>query len=214
MFTIKEYLAGSISSAIQTICVYPLDTLKVNKQSDIKKIIKINQLYKGLKYPLMFDIFAGSLLFGTYYNLKKHYSNETSSLITGIFVGGIMNPFDVYKIKNQLQIKKQINIFRGTHLTITRETIGNYIYFGSYEYFRNEYKLSPCISGGLCGGIMWTIVYPIDNIKTNYMMKDICIKDYVIKNYKNLFNGYKYCLMRAIPANIIVFEVYESIIKL
>ena len=61
---------------------------------------------------------------------------------------------------------------------------------------------------------MWTIIYPIDNIKTNYIIKDICIKDYVIKNYKNLFNGYKYCLMRAVPANIIVFEVYESIMKL
>ena len=68
--------------------------------------------------------------------------------------------------------------------------------------------------GGLCGSIMWTFVYPIDNLKTNYIINEFYIKDYLKKNYKNLFNGYKFCLLRAIPANIIVFQVYEIIINL
>ena len=210
MFTLREYLAGSISSVIQTITMYPLDTLKVYKQSNTSKAIKVNNLYKGIKYPLIFEGFAGSLLFGTYYNLNKYYSKETSSFITGIIVGSLMNPFEIHKTKNQLHIKKHINMFRGLHLTIGRETIGNYIYFGSYDYFRKECQLSPSLSGGLCGAIMWTIVYPLDNFKTNYTMNNMSIKEFIKNN--NLFKGYKYCLIRAVPANFIVFEIYEKLI--
>lgn len=210
MITSKEYLAGSISSMLQTISMYPLDTLKVYKQSNIKKTIRIKNLYKGLTYPLLFDTFAGSLLFGTYYNLRKNnFSKEESSLITGIIVGTVMTPFDVYKIKNQCQIKKEINLFRGLHFTVGREIIGNYIYFATYDYFRSEYKLSPAVSGGLCGGIMWTVIYPIDNYKTNYTIKDISIKEFLKEG--KFFKGYKYCLMRGIPANIIIFDLYEKI---
>ncbi len=92
----------------------PLDTLKVYKQSNIKKTIRIKNLYKGLSYPLLFDTFAGSLLFGTYYNLRKNnFSKEESSLITGIIVGTVMTPFDVYKIKNKRSV---ISIYLGVKI--------------------------------------------------------------------------------------------------
>jgi len=212
---LKEYIAGSVASLIQTITVYPLDTLKTYSQSRRTIPIKFFNLYRGIKYPLVFDSCIGSLMFGTYYNLKKNnYSNESSSIITGLLVGLSVSPFEVYKIKNQLNISKNINIFRGIHFTISREIIGNYIYFGSYRYLKKELKLPTYVCGGLCGSIMWTFVYPIDNLKTNYIINEFYIKDYLKKNYKNLFNGYKFCLLRAIPANIIVFQVYEIIINL
>ena len=74
-----------------------------------------------------------------------------------------------------------------------------------------EKNLSPCIAGGISGGLMWTVIYPIDYIKTNYIINDIQIKEFVRNNYKNLFNGYKYCIMRAIPANMIIFQVFEFV---
>jgi hypothetical protein len=210
----KEYLAGSIASSVQTLTVYPLDTLKVYKQSKINKPLKLNNLYKGIKYPLMFDIISGSILFGTYYNFKKTYSEETSSLLTGIIIGTIATPFENYKIKNQLHLTK-IKLYRGIHLSVFRESIGNYIYFGSYDYFHNSLKYSTAISGGLCGAIMWTVIYPIDYVKTNYIINNnTSISNIIKNNYKNLYNGYKFCLMRAVPANIIIFEVYEKIMEL
>jgi len=211
----KEYLAGSIASLVQTLTVYPLDTLKIYKQSRLNKPLKINNLYKGIKYPLMFDIISGSILFGTYYNFKKSYSKETSSVLTGIIMGTAITPFEIYKIKHQLHLSTRIPIYRGVHISILRESIGNYIYFGSYDYFHNVLTYSAAVSGGLCGGLMWTLIYPIDYIKTNYIINtNTTIANIIKTNYKNMFNGYTYCLMRAVPANIIIFETYERIMKL
>ena len=210
-FNIKEYISGSIASAIQTAAVYPLDTLKIYKQTNINKPLSIKNIYKGIYYPLLFDICAGSVLFGTYYNMRKSYSKEYSSIVTGIVTGIIINPFDIYKIKHQTHLShKTIPLYKGCLLTIARETIGNYIYFGTYEYLKNRGVPIP-ISGGIAGAAMWTTIYPIDNIKTNYQIKNINIKNYIKNNYKNLFNGYKYALLRAVPANVIVFSVYEYI---
>lgn len=209
----KEYLAGSIASAVQTLTMHPLDTLKVYNQSNIKRTLTISGLYQGMKYPLSFDILAGSLLFGTYYNLKKKYSSETSSIITGIVVGTAITPFEVYKIKCQLNLKKRIPCHKGIQFAIIRESIGNYVYFGTYDYLSKEKDFSPGISGGISGGLMWTVVYPIDYVKTNYVINKIDVKKFVQSNYRSLYKGYKFCLLRAIPANIIIFEVYEAIIR-
>lgn len=212
-FNITEFISGSIASAIQTLTVYPLDTLKIYKQTNINKPLHFKNIYKGIYYPLLFDICAGGALFGTYYNIRKSYSKEYSSIITGVLTGIIINPFDIYKIKHQLHLShKSIPLYKGGCLTITREIIGNYIYFGTYEYFKKRDVPIP-ISGGIAGASMWTIIYPIDNIKTNYQIKNITITNYIKNNYKNLFNGYKFAIMRAVPANAIVFYVYETIIK-
>ena len=224
----REYFAGSIASAIQTTIVYPLDTLKVYRQTNscmkgivnvsnirnLKNTIDIRKIYSGIKYPLLFDTFAGSLLFGTYYNMRREYSAECSSLVTGIIVGTVTNPFDIYKIKYQLQKSaRNISLLRGIHLTILRESLGNYVYFGSYEYFKERSYGIP-VAGGLAGGLMWTAVYPIDNIKTNYQINPNEDVWTIIKKRKGkMYSGYSYAMMRGVPANAIVFYVFELVYK-
>lgn len=208
----KEYISGSIASAIQTISMYPLDTLKIYNQSNkCVRNIGISCVYKGIKYPLLFDILGGSLLFGTYYNLKKEgYCSEVSSIITGIIIGGVLTPIEIYKTKKQIGIDSYISPAKGFHLCAMREIVGNYIYFDTYDDLR-KYNFQPCLAGGISGGLMWTVIYPIDYIKTNYIINSIDIRQFIKQNYRNLYNGYKYCILRAVPANMILFEVYEFV---
>lgn len=200
------FISGAFSGIGQAIVGHPFDTIKVLKQQNIKinrNNLKINNLYKGFKYPLISNIF----LIGTQFHSYHNYG----SVITGILSGLILTPIDYYKIQNQINFNnKKINfkIPKGFGITILREMIALKIYFDSFYYFNKKLN-NPFIAGGLSGIFSWLIPYPIDTIKTRIQTNNTLKKSILLGNY---YNGLSFCLTRAFLVNGIGFYCANKII--
>lgn len=200
-----DFFAGLSSGITQTLIGHPLDTIKTNKQNNIK--VKGN-LYKGLKYPLI----SNSLLIGIQFDLYYRYN----SLVSGIVSSAIITPLDHFKISRQNKIKTDFysmikNFKKGYPITVTRETIALSIYFGTYDYMKNEINYHPLISGGVAGALSWLFTYPIDTIKTR-VQSNISIKKAIMS--KNYWNGITIALSRAFIVNGVGFYVAENVKKI
>jgi len=225
----KEYISGGLSGIAQILVGYPLDTMKVLKQNNIKINMKNSLNYNGVKYPLQLSIISNSIVFGIsntlnkynnyQYSTNKKINNNINMFINGYVAGIVSSPFVyIYDIKktnvqtnnnNKLKDFMIKSKFNGLFMTIMRESIGFGTYFCVYDLLKNEYKYNTEISGGLAGVTNWTITYAIDVIKNRQLSNNISI----IEAYKmkNMFSGYKYCLLRAFIVNSFIFSVYEKI---
>ena len=225
----KEYISGGLSGIAQILVGYPLDTMKVLKQNNIKINMKNSLNYNGVKYPLQLSIISNSIVFGIsntlnkynnyQYSTNKKINNNINMFINGYVAGIVSSPFVyIYDIKktnvqtnnnNKLKDFMIKSKFNGLFMTIMRESIGFGTYFSVYDLLKNEYKYNIEISGGLAGVTNWTITYAIDVIKNRQLSNNISI----IEAYKmkNMFSGYKYCLLRAFIVNSLIFSVYEKI---
>jgi len=63
-------------------------------------------------------------------------------------------------------------LYLGFNVTMLRESFLG-IYFGTYDYFMSFFrekgkvsKLGSLLSGGLAGVATWSVMYPVDYIKT------------------------------------------------
>lgn len=225
----KEYISGGLSGIAQILVGYPLDTMKVLKQNNIKINMKNSLNYNGVKYPLQLSIISNSIVFGIsntlnkynnyQYSTNKKINNNINMFINGYIAGIVSSPFVyIYDIKktnvqtnnnNKLKDFMIKSKFNGLFMTTMRESIGFGTYFCVYDLLKNEYKYNTEISGGLAGVTNWTITYAIDVIKNRQLSNNISI----IEAYKmkNMFSGYKYCLLRAFIVNSLIFSVYEKI---
>lgn len=212
----KPFIAGLISGTSQVIAGHPFDTFKVNIQNNNLKYFNFNlkNLYQGISYPLITNSLTVSIQFGIYSRLKNNNCNEIiSSSGAGLITGLITSPIDRFKIKKQILAKDIYSQpFKGLHLTLLREVPANIIYFGSYNYMRNN-KYNVLTSGGIAGFLSWLITYPIDVIKTRIQSdKYINIESAIRKN--NFYKGLTPCLFRAVFVNSIGFYVYEKTMKI
>ena len=170
----SEYKKGAFVGISQIILGHPFDTLKTWKQTrtDIKlnKGI-INNLFRGISYPLFLSIGYNSFLFGFYKYLRNcSYSSFESGIISGGILGIVLNPFEYYKIQRQISNNRPLYYipFRGLHYTIGRESLACGLYFTTYEYFTEGIGMNSFISGGISGCTSWALTYPIDTIKTRF----------------------------------------------
>lgn len=212
----KYLVSGFISGYVSNFLTYPLDTIKVWKQTNQKIIFNPKNLYKGNLYPTLTTGIINSLMFSTNNNIYKFSNNHfISGGITGVLIGTIMTPIEYYKIQkqtNKLEPNIKVkNLFRGINSTILRETISISIYFGCYNKFR-DLEISPALSGGLCGVSSWLFTYPIDVIKTRVQQNS---NTTYLKSVRqgNLWNGLFLCCARSFLNNSIVFYTFEEILK-
>lgn len=213
----NEYLAGGISGIAQVIVGYPLDTIKILHQNNMRVSIKECLNYKGARYPLNVSLISNTLVLGLSNNLKKTNDNMfMNGSISGFLLSPFVYVFDIKKINIQANKNNKIYdyIFKyrciGLPMTISRETIG----YGIYMYIYNKMKdnnYNTFISGGVAGVCNWTITYPIDVIKNRQLANKTSIK----KSYNmgHFMKGYKYCLLRGFIVNSIVLSSYEYIMK-
>lgn len=74
-------------------------------------------------------------------------------------------------------------------------------------------------SGALTGIIMWSIVYPIDIVKTRVQLDSFSqpkyngmgqvVKELAAGGFSNFYRGFAPVALRAIPVNAITFAAYE-----
>lgn len=206
--------AGFFSGYISNKITYPLDTIKVWKQTNSYQKINLNNLYRGCFYPSVVAGVINSTLFSSNYFLYNHTQNHyISGAITGITFSFFINPVDYYKIQkqNNLDYNKTTfknKIFRGFPLTFLRESIGTSIYFGSFNYLKKDY--GTFLGGGISGTLSWISTYSIDVVKTRIQKNNNLS---YIKSIRsgNLYTGIGICCLRGFLCNSITFFSFEKI---
>lgn len=222
----KSFYYGILIGSSQAIVGYPLDVLKANlqfsRQNSIINIFKtkknIKNIFRGVGYP----IFGLSIINGSVFGLyEKFYKQTNNHFISGMISGGmssiIITPFEVCKIKlqtdktNKLKLFNNkitsLNLYRGFPLTVFLEGVSCGIYFSSYNYLR-EKQINSFLSGGISGVISWTIIYPIDTIKTR-IQSDNSIKYFDAIRKNCYFRGYNMCIIRGFLVNGVSFFLYD-----
>jgi len=225
-----HYFVGGVVGISQTLVGHPLDTLKTIRQNSNTKIgsgnidekknagIKIKNfrdLYRGVRYPLYISSAFNFGVFGILNTVQKHTHNY---YVSGFITGGVMaiplSPFELYKVRYQVNIKNNtgINPFLGTKLTMMRESIGSSVYFGSYFWMKENTQIPTFLSGGISGFSSWLFTYPIDTIRNRYMIKpENGLKEIIriTMLQKGLWNGFSLCAARSFLVNGVGFMVYE-----
>lgn len=139
--------------------------------------------------------------------------------------------------KNDGEIAKNLyketgmkGLLRGMEMTLLRDGIGSALYFGTFELLKDKYlrdnnctelPIGPnLLYGGLSGWAMWSVVMPVDTIKSKIQVapegvstKDVLreIRADVAKNgIKTVYRGVGVVLARAFPANAACFLGYEK----
>ena len=209
----NEFIIGTSVGCTQTIIGYPFDTVKTwvqNKNSF--KDFSIQNLYRGVKYPLMSSILINGFIFYSNNVLNNYFNNYfISGFYSGLFISPVINIFEVLKVKNQTNSKiKNLKslVFKGISATSTRESIATSIYFGTY--FELNKTCGSFTSGSIAGVSSWLLTYNLDVIKTR-LQSDSCKTWKQAIKKGNLFNGLGICLLRAYIVNGFSFKLYDMI---
>ncbi|XP_077340332.1 mitochondrial ornithine transporter 1-like [Lithobates pipiens] len=138
-------------------------------------------------------------------------------------------------LKGIMQQEGPFGLYRGLVSTICREMPGYFVFFGGYEFSRSllasngksKDELGPValmISGGCGGCALWLVIYPLDCIKSRIQVLSITEEQAgflrtcssIVKNegFLALYSGLKPTLIRAFPANAILFLAFEYSRKL
>lgn len=137
--------------------------------------------------------------------------------------------------QNILQTHGIKALYKGTGMTILRDSIGTGIYFTSYELAKKYLKylklplvdengyLTQSIAGAAAGLGFWSSIYPIDVIKNNIQIDNFdkpmfknsveCAKIiYNNQGIKGFYKGFIPCMFRSIPVHIGIFSSYKYVI--
>ncbi|KAG5519575.1 hypothetical protein PMAC_001730 [Pneumocystis sp. 'macacae'] len=120
------------------------------------------------------------------------------------------------------------SLFRGGCLTFARDGPGSAIYFGVYEATKrymmpqdsNKLSIGTTIMAGLSGVAMWSIMFPIDTIKStiqgsdNINLRSACIALYRQGGILRFFPGFGPAILRSFPANSASFLGVEIVHKI
>ena len=95
-----------------------------------------------------------------------------------------------------------------------RESIGFTIYFTVYDQLSkdltNQKTMNTIAIGTMAITSAWSIITPIDKIKTN-IQSGVKID---VHNLVTSYKGFQFALMRTIPFHVTCFVVFEKLMKL
>lgn len=231
---VSFFLKGSVSGMVGILLSHPCDTIKTCVQNKLPIPTNPIQLYRGIMSPLFGVGLEKAVVFGTFNNTKKIFSQYNSTLATPIAggVSGFMASFivtPVERIKILIQSNNKFEyktispkfLFKGLTATFSRETPGFAIYFSLYETLKTNTtsftNIHSFIYGGLSGATAWAFIYPQDRIKT-IMQTDMKtstsfleIGKHIITNdgVRGLYKGFKWALCRAVPLHAATFATME-----
>jgi len=163
-------------------------------------------LYRGIAPPLLSLSILNTLSFTCYSSLLREIQTVfptslslapfTAGALTGFLASWISTPFEFLKVRMQTHVKaggtslayaRQVlktngfkAFYTGFAINSTREVLFCFVYFGSYESFKNslvsalsvEQKhtwntSAIALSGGLAGASAWFVSFPLDTIKSH-----------------------------------------------
>jgi len=214
----ENYVYGYISGMAGILASHPFDTLKtaIQENHPISKNPRV--LYRGIFPPLIGVGFEKAVVFGVYHNsIQKTESPALSGAAAGLAASVVVTPFERIKILIQTGQNIRLNgLMNGLSATWTREIPGFAIYFSVYDRLkRRDTHFTPWngfLYGTVSGVAAWTFIYPQDRIKTHIQAND---KESFVSSFKhllktgNVYKGFHFALMRAIPLHATAFATME-----
>jgi len=193
MYDALSLLPG-VAHAVTTIVVgYPFDVVKtrlqtgkdVNLVASTKKLLSRGNIYRGCSVPLVSLMIKRPFEFLLFESMsKKMNSPIVGGLIAGTASAVFGCPFSVIKVKTQLTQKTKVtaiirqmyqesgyrSFFQGIVPSIVMGAPAASLYLGAYGSFREKIPVvwwSPAVCGILSSIITWTVLIPVDTVKTN-----------------------------------------------
>lgn len=225
------YINGTIAGCTGTIVSHPFFTLKTTLQNGMNLDMTSRNFFQNFKwlYKGFIPSFIGygiekTLIFGTYNTILSHFKLDRSNIIHSGFAGfssGIIaslsiTPFEQLTINKQLSIKNHSikHLYQGLKPTIARESVGFTIYFSVYEQLSKKYNQEKNVYKTIVNGTLaiisaWSIITPLDKIKTN-IQSGVKVD---VHNVLTAYKGFNFALMRAIPFHTTCFVVFEHLQK-
>lgn len=221
-----SFISGAVGGLYSTIVGHPLDTIKSRYQVNCKCSNLYKNVYKGFYPHASIQIISNAVLFGIYDSLNNIFNKEgtefcyKAAIFTGVFESFIYTPIENIKVRQQSNLAPPTvnDIMRGLKWCMLRESIGNCIYFGSYFKFKDYLEYSGysrdtavLTSGGISGLSFWAFMHPIDTYKVLVQTNRLNILNKLnrFNQFKLLYSGIGWCLVRSVPFNCCTFYGYE-----
>jgi len=207
----KNFIPGFTMGITRAIVSHPFEIMKLKSQMNITSNFYRN-LFRGVHLSIISNSLERGIQFYWFDKFKKKYNNNLqSSFLASLISTSISLPYNVILLRNTLlknnnKISKNILIKSGC-LEYIRNISGSTIFMFSYNYFKDNNK-PIYVSSILSSVIVWSLTYPIDNIKNN-----IIAEKKINYTIYNLYNGVQYPMIRSIPSSVIGFYVYEYLNK-
>lgn len=135
-------------------------------------------------------------------------------------------------VKKQYRQEGIRGFYKGFTVTAAREAPSIGIYFFAYKFTRelltklqgldSPNTLSIMLAGGMAGALSWTIVYPVDVVKTHIQISSNLQNASSVSVAKELYSKYGISvftrglgttIVRSFPVNAATFYVYELLKK-
>lgn len=220
---IYNLLPGYIQGITRVCISYPFDYVRIykqtNKEINIQKEVRSLGLFRGILLPIIVTPLDRAVSFYMYeYFKKNNYSRTEIALYPAIVSSIYMTPINIfnsnyiynkgfsYKDLFKSEIKK--NFYRGNGIEIFRNGISAFLFL--YMYNLNLAKDNSFINGIVASLGMWSIVYPLDTIKTHKFVNNTSYTD-MLRNTKltNYYRGISLVYLKSIPSAGIGMFVYE-----
>jgi len=190
----------------------------MNKDT-IHKIVTTNNLYKGVSIPLFIVPIDRAISFKMYETLKdKKYNTLECAIYPSLLSSFYMTPINIinynyiyYKKNIYLTIKNSIsNIYRGNTVEITRNVSSSSLFLINYNYL-SSISNNHFVNGMISSMLMWSVVYPLDTIKTKKFIENTKYMD-IFKNTKimDYYRGINMVFLKTIPSAGVGMFIYET----
>ena len=222
---LKKYLPGYLQGITRVCISYPFDYIRIFLQVDnkitIKNIIVNNKnLFKGLYIPLFFVPIDRAISLNFYEKFKReNYNTFLIALLPSIISSIYMTPINIinynyiYNNNNISTIFKKFlntNTYRGNLIEMTRNIISGFLFLTSYNYL-SKHNQNHFINGSLSSIFMWSIIYPLDTIKTKKFVNNTSYENIFKKTQLlHYYRGLSLVLLRTIPSGGAGMFIYEK----
>lgn len=237
----KKFIPGFFQGITRVTISYPFDVIKVNMQTMHFQSLKNATEFFIKNDPYRF--YRGSSLMYTtvslersiqFYLLEKLNEKRINPFLSGYLTSILSSVYTIpaQYVSTNIAINKEknlhnyirklyntkTNVYKGYMLETFKTQIGSTLFTGSYFTLRNMFGENNYVSpfyGGISSIFLWSIIYPIDTIRTEYQTNNISVKQ-IIKNrvhigLKSFYKGYSSVLVRSIPSSTLGMIVYEKI---
>ena len=197
-------------------------------------------LYRGLPAPLTIMAIKRGFQYDFYERLNKSgYNPYFTGALAGCFGTIIGCPMHYVKINMQItnNLKLEYNtwdfikhtyntkgitpFYKGLKIDCLKEGCFGCLYLGTYGYLRDRFPPTPFyhfLSGGVSSIITWTLLFPLDSLRTNIMTNPN--NNGIVHNFKlmienqnkpitRLWNGLFPVVIRIFPISAISMVTYE-----
>ena len=167
-------LAAACAACLTTVITYPLDSIKLSKQTGIS----INEKYRGCLLGATTKFVSTGLYFTVYENFLH---NVAFAAFTGLACANMVSvPIDFIRKNRQarLHTKATINTLPKLYfINMINNFPKNYFKYKLYEYYRLIFINFPppvygFLSAILSSAITSILLYPVDVLKTRIILKD------------------------------------------